>query len=82
MLFVLTFVVNAAARAIVNRRKEFVMTATTAARTRPTFAKASGRAPVQERTRDASWSTRCFLIALIPLVWVLWTVVSKGSAPC
>jgi phosphate transport system permease protein len=53
------------------------MTATTATRRQPAFAKASGRRRFKNELATVLVYS-CFLIALVPLVWVLWTVVSKG----
>ena len=58
VLFVLTFVVNAAARAIVNRKKDFVMTAVTAPPGSGfTFSKARGaaRSRTTSRPRWSGW---------------------------
>jgi phosphate transport system permease protein len=49
----------------------------TAVATRPEFAKASGGRRFKNNMATVL-VTACFLIALIPLVWVLWTVVSNG----
>lgn len=49
----------------------------TAIATRPDFAKPSGGRRFKNNLATVL-VTACFLIALIPLVWVLWTVVSNG----
>lgn len=43
-----------------------------------TFAKASGIRKVKDRAATGFvWA--CFLVALVPLAWVLWEVISKGA---
>lgn len=44
------------------------------------FAKASGGRRVKNHVATAL-VTLCFLIALVPLVWVLWTVIDNGLRP-
>jgi phosphate transport system permease protein len=53
------------------------MTATIAPASIPTFARASGVRRFKNNLATVT-VTACFLIALIPLVWLLWTVISKG----
>lgn len=54
------------------------MTATTVSSpATPTFAKVSGKRRVKNNLATVL-VIACFLIALIPLVWLLWTVISKG----
>lgn len=44
----------------------------------PVFVKASGLRKAKDRAATGFvWA--CFLIALVPLVWVLWEVISKGA---
>ena len=38
----------------------------------------SARAQGQEQRRPPCWSRSPSCVALIPLVWLLWTVISKG----
>ncbi|HEY7010913.1 MAG TPA: phosphate ABC transporter permease PstA [Jatrophihabitantaceae bacterium] len=52
------------------------MTTTTAAPTL-TFAPASGMRRFKNRLATVG-ITACFVVALVPLAWVLWTVLSKG----
>ena len=55
------------------------MTATlTAARSRCRPRPGSGSRKVKNNARDRRWSALAFGIALVPLVWLLWTVISKG----
>jgi phosphate transport system permease protein len=50
---------------------------TTATATRSEFAKASGSRRFKNNLATTV-VTLCFLVALIPLIWVLWTVISNG----
>lgn len=49
----------------------------TAVDTRPTFARASGKRRLKNSLASV-FAYACFLIALVPLVWVLWTVIGNG----
>jgi phosphate transport system permease protein len=52
-------------------------TATAVASPVSTFARASGKRRLKNSAATVVvWA--CFVVALVPLVWVLWTVVSKG----
>ena len=77
MLFILTFVVNSLARAAVAGRRQ-VMTATLDRPVKaPTF---QGSACAARSTNNVATVlvTLSVLVALVPLVWVLYTVIAKG----
>ena len=83
MLFVLTFVVNAVARAIVGGKvKDEPHSGARDPRwTYPSRSRCSGRSasgggsPTTSR-QPFSWLRSC--VALVPLIWVLWIVVERG----
>jgi ABC-type phosphate transport system permease subunit len=77
VLFVLTFVVNSLARAAVSGRDGHDLRSGSVRSRRPTFDGLSLRRKVTDKTATVL-VTLSVVVALLPLVWVLYSVITKG----